>query len=69
MKQIEYRGYLIGPNPCNIATECDWVFSHKDYDGAPDANDGRCGHGPSIDDCKSQIDDLVELDGIVTTGA
>lgn len=74
MKQIEYRGYLIGPNPCNIAAECDWLFSHKDYDGAPVYPDGppgdsRCGFGSSIEDCQLQIDDLIEADGIVTTGA
>lgn len=71
---IKYRGYEISMNWCNIDARCDYVFAHKDYDGAPIEPDGppsdsRCGYGPSIDDCKSQIDDLVELDGIVTTGA
>jgi hypothetical protein len=37
---------------------CDFHFYHDDYDGAEDANDNRCGHGSSIEDCMKQIDDL-----------
>lgn len=69
MSKTLYRDYQISENPCNIARECDFVFSHKDFDGAPDANDSRCGFGPTVDDCMAQIDDLADVDGIVTTGA
>lgn len=69
MSKVQYRDYEIAPNPCNIARECDWVFSHKDFDGAPDANDSRCGFGPTVEDCKAQIDDLADVDGLVTTGS
>jgi hypothetical protein len=37
---------------------CDWHFHHKDFDGAPDANDHRCGHGASYEDCLDQIADM-----------
>jgi hypothetical protein len=36
----------------------DWHFYHDDYDGAEDAHDDRCGDGPSVEDCKRQIDEL-----------
>lgn len=35
-----------------------YEFVHDDYDGAPDANDTRCGHATSIEDAKAQIDDM-----------
>lgn len=34
-----------------------FCYCHDDYDGAPDARDGRFGHGTSIEDCKRQIDE------------
>lgn len=37
-----------------------YEFVHDDYDGAPDANDNRCGHASSIEDAKAQIDDLED---------
>ena len=32
-----------------------WEFVHDDYDGAPDAIDGRCGSGKTMEDCVEQI--------------
>lgn len=57
---ILYRGYRVHVNHCNIHSSVDWVFAHEDYDGAEDANDGRAGCGPSIEDCRSQIDEQIE---------
>lgn len=38
-----------------------FAWSHRDYDGAPDGNDTRCGFGRSIDACKRQIDDCEAI--------
>jgi hypothetical protein len=54
----EYRDYLIQYAPPPIPDRRhDWQFAHKDYDGP---GDRRCGDGRSIDDCKAQIDELIE---------
>lgn len=39
-----------------------YEYVHDDYDGAPDANDSRCGHEASIDACKQAIDDTYDDD-------
>jgi hypothetical protein len=41
-------------------TACDWNFVHEDYDGAPDANDNRCGTGKDVADCLNQIRDMED---------
>lgn len=33
-------------------------WQHKDFDGAPDANDARTGYAPSLDGAMDAIDDL-----------
>ena len=53
-----YRDFEISRNPysrppCSV----DWQFVHKDYDGPEDR---RFGHGPTLDDCKEQIDEMLE---------
>lgn len=35
-----------------------YAFVHDDYDGAPDAHDNRCGHGRTLQDCITQIDEI-----------
>lgn len=50
---IWYKNYRI----C-IGYYVAYEFVHDDYDGAPDANDNRCGHASSIEDAKAQIDEL-----------
>lgn len=55
---IWYGRYRIYLNDCNIDPQCDYVFVHDDYDGADDANDSRSGFGPTVDDCKNQIDEM-----------
>jgi hypothetical protein len=34
-----------------------YQYVHDDFDGAEDANDHRCGHAPTIDECKAEIDE------------
>lgn len=38
--------------------EFTYAYVHDDYDGAPDAHDGRCGHGATVEECRTEIDDL-----------
>ena len=56
-----YRGYIISywakPVPYR---GWDWDFAHKDYDGAPDGHDTRCGNAASLQDAKDAIDELIE---------
>lgn len=35
-----------------------WSWQHRDFDGAPDANDNRSGYARSLDDAMDEIDDL-----------
>jgi hypothetical protein len=54
---INYRNYVIYYDPPPIPSRtCDWHYYHEDYDGAEDANDHRCGSGPSEQWCKNEID-------------
>lgn len=59
--KTEYRDYIIeyNPPPIPVFTH-DWAFCHKDFDGAPDSGDYRCGTGEDIEDCKHQIDAMEE---------
>lgn len=34
------------------------AFSHDDFDGAPDANDNRCGYAASVEEAKAEIDEM-----------
>ena len=54
---IVYREFHIGRSMVSYMPETDWTYSHDDYDGATDANDTRCGHAPSIEAAKDEIDD------------
>ena len=57
----EYRGYLIDYDPPPIPVrDCDWQYAHKDFDGAPDGCDHRCGFAPTYQACVEAIDDLIE---------
>lgn len=38
-----------GPGPVH------WSYVHDDYDGAPDANDNRCGVGADFASCLAAI--------------
>jgi hypothetical protein len=37
-----------------------FVYVHEAYDGAPDANDSRCGGAKTIDEAKEKIDEYYE---------
>jgi hypothetical protein len=57
---ITYGKWHIHYNPPPIPwNNFDWVYVHDDFDGAPDANDNRCGHAESLEACKREID-LIE---------
>lgn len=48
-----YRDYEITSDPtCGCC-----IYVHLDYDGP---EDGRVGEGTSIEDCKRQIDEIIE---------
>lgn len=36
----------------------DWQYVHRDYDGAPDSNDNRCGNAASLFACIEEIKDI-----------
>lgn len=38
----------------------DWEYWHDDYDGAPDANDHRCGFCKTEADCRKEIAAWIE---------
>lgn len=60
MKPVEYKGFSITHEPKPIPTKTmdyDWI--HPDYDGA-DGGNGLCGNGQSVEDCKEQIDELLD---------
>lgn len=57
-----YRGYTIAYDPPPIGVrDCDWQFSHKDYDGAPDSGDVRSGAACSLNQAKDCIDDIYNV--------
>ena len=61
LKKIKSLGYAIEYNPPPIPMRCcDWQYAHEDFDGAPDANDPRCGTGPDPESCLAAIEDLEE---------
>ena len=55
-----YKGYTIERSELSGASH-KFTFQHKDYDGAPDAGDHRCGYGPTVMDCKQQIEEIEEF--------
>lgn len=53
-----YRGFTIDHAPPPIPDRShDWQFAHEDYDGP---GDKRCGTGANVEDCKQQIDEILE---------
>lgn len=58
----KYRNYNIQYNPKPGPTNLVYDFEHEGYDGAIDSNDNRCGCGISVEDCKSQIDEIEDND-------
>lgn len=56
-----YKNYIISYNPKPIGTTShDWDFAVDGYDGADDSKDIRAGTGSSVEDCISQIDEIIE---------
>jgi hypothetical protein len=54
---IVYREFHIGRSMVSYMPETDWSYVHDDYDGVGDAFDDRCGHAPSIEAAKCDIDE------------
>ena len=60
MEPIKYNGFIITHWAKPIPDRShDYDFVHEDYDGAEDAQDNRHGSGSSVEDCKAQIDELL----------
>ena len=56
-----YRNWHIRYDPPPIPSRAsDWHFAHSDFDGAPDANDNRCGCAASLEAAKAEIDAWIE---------
>ena len=56
--ETKYRGFEIYSDPPPIPTRAhDWAFVHEDYDGP---GDNRHGTGRSVEDCHTQIDEMIE---------
>jgi hypothetical protein len=49
-----YLSYLSGTHGYK------YEFVHDDYDGADDANDGRCGVAMTVENAKIQIDEMED---------
>jgi hypothetical protein len=63
MTTERYGDWHIEHNPPPIPMRnCDWQFWHDDYDGAPDANDNRCGAAASLEEAKMEIDFIEDLE-------
>lgn len=55
---IRYGNWEISYDPPPIPSRnFDWQFSHKDFDGAPDACDNRYGAAASLLEAMTEIDD------------
>ena len=61
---IHYKGYkiekVLKPIP---SRKMDWDYVHEDYDGP---EDNRCGCAASIEECKSDIDEIISEDNYIS---
>lgn len=51
IQKFEYKDFTI----TYMSPDWDWV--HKDFDGAPDANDSRYGYEKTVNDCIESIEE------------
>ncbi len=59
-KPIRYGSWLIYRNDFTAHPDwrsVAWLYVHEDYDGP---EDNRCGHGPSVDACMTEIQESEE---------
>lgn len=58
---VAYLDWLIRYDPKPVPTpNYDWNFWHKDYDGAEDSGDFRCGSCASLSECMNEIAVRIE---------
>ena len=61
---IIYRNYEIALCHCGgydvMGHGYEYCFAHESYDGAPDSNDHRNGHAPTVEAAKREIDAQIE---------
>lgn len=55
--EVQYKNYSITFVRPPIPASCgmDYSFQHEDFD----VDDNRCGSGPTVEDCKEQIDEQI----------
>ena len=54
-----YGDYIITYDRKPVPTDAfDYDWRHRDYDGAPDSGDRRCGCEASVEDCIASIDEI-----------
>lgn len=53
----DWRIYPTGFYAHHRWREIAWTYCHDDFDGAPDANDHRCGTAASVEACIAEIDE------------
>jgi hypothetical protein len=57
-----HKGYIITFFPKPLPTRAyDFDYQHKDYDGAPDSGDYRCGSAASI---RAAIEDINDIESL-----
>lgn len=58
---LAYRGYIIEHRRAPVPTTTfDYAYWHESYDGAPDANDNRCGFASSLEEAMAAIDEQID---------
>ena len=54
---IRYRSFEISYEPAPIPNGPSYCYSHRDFDGAPDSGDQRCGWAGTLEEACVLIDE------------
>lgn len=57
---IWHRKWRIYVGEPQYGRQFNYAYTHDDYDGAPDAHDGRYGHAASVEEARDLIDEYEE---------
>ena len=58
---MRYGNWEITHNPKPVPMRgFDWDYCHRDFDGAPDSGDRRCGYAASATDAMKAIDEIED---------